>query len=168
MVFLLLYIFANGRLFQTNGADTISASPETATKQGAFELRDVSMNPNRTLAFEVPNRHRDAIPRRYAQQHMYVIRHCFAFQKLDFFLATQIPKNLANFPTNASIQCLFAVFWLYYHMILTLPLHVGLTLPIFHDGSPCPAGPSSRENHYKHAGTAEPFEFSPAELVDYC
>ncbi len=36
--------------------------------------------------------------------------------------------------------------------------------------SPCPSGPSSLlENHLttKTLETAEPFEFSPAELVDY-
>jgi len=47
---------------------------------------------------------------------------------------------------------------------------VGLTLPIFHDGSPCPSGPSSLlENHLttKTQEMAEPFEFSPAEPVDY-
>jgi len=54
-------------------------------------------------------------------------------------------------------------------MVLTLPLHVGLTLPIFHDGSPCPSGPASWENHFvkNTQETAEPFKFSPAEPVDY-
>jgi len=46
---------------------------------------------------------------------------------------------------------------------------VGLTLPIFHDGSPCPSGPASWENHFvkRTQETAEPFQFSPAEPVDY-
>ena len=125
------------------------------------------MNPNRALALEKPYRHRNAVTGRYAQQHMDVIRHRFPFQQLDLLLTTQVAKNFANFLTKSSIQRLFAVFWQDDYMILTLPLHVGLTLPIFHDGSPRPSGPSLRENHYKHAGTAEPDEFSPAELVDY-
>jgi len=53
-------------------------------------------------------------------------------------------------------------------MVLTLPLHVGLTLPIFHDSSPLPFGAFLKENYLpKTLETAEPFQFSPAEPVDY-
>ena len=100
---------------------------------------------------------------------MNMIRYCFTFYQLDLFLRTQFSKNPANLPTKPSIQSLFAVFWQYYHMVLAFPLNVGLTLPFFHNGSPCPSGLSSLENHIskKTLETAEPFQFSPAEPVNY-
>jgi len=100
---------------------------------------------------------------------MNMIQHRSTFDQLYLLLTTQLSKNLANLPTKPSIHSLFAVFWQYYNMVLTLPLHVGLTLPFFHNGSPCPSGPTSLENHFnkKTLETAEPFEFSPAEPVDY-
>jgi len=58
----------------------------------------------------------------------------------------------------------------YHNTVLTLPLDVGMTLPAFHDGSPCPSsGLVSSENHSPKTTqeTAEPFQFSPAEPVDY-
>jgi hypothetical protein len=98
-----------------------------------------------------------------------MIRHRFTFDQLDLLLTTQFSETLANLTAKPSIYGLLAVFWHYYNMVLTFPLDVGLTLPIFHDGSPCPAGPASLENHYQKITleTAEPFEFSPAEPVDY-
>ena len=105
------------------------------------------MNTNRTLAFEIPKRHRNTVAWRYTQKHMNMIRHRLTFQQLYLFLTTQLSKNLANLSTKPFIQSLFAVLWQYHNMVLTFPLHVGLTLPIFHNGSPCPSGPTSWENH---------------------
>ncbi len=57
----------------------------------------------------------------------------------------------------------------YHSMALALPLNVGLTLPVYCADSSCPPGPVSLENHSEKRTqeTAEPFEFSPAEPVDY-
>gem|GEM_PF-6207154 len=119
------------------------------------------MNPNRTLAFEIPNRHRNTISRRHTQKHMNMIRHRLTFHQLDLLPATQLSENLANLHTKPSIQSLFAVLWQYHNMVLTLPLHVGMTLPVFHDGSPCPSGPTSLENHFlkNTQVTAEPVDY---------
>jgi len=57
----------------------------------------------------------------------------------------------------------------YHNMVLTLPLDVGMTLPVCHDGPPCSSGLASSQNHSLKTTqeTAEPFQFSPAEPVDY-
>ena len=58
----------------------------------------------------------------------------------------------------------------YHNMALTLLLDVDMALPAFHDGSPCPfSGLAPSENHSLKTTqeTAEPFQFSPAEPVDY-
>jgi len=75
--------------------------------------------------------------------HVDVGRHNLPFHQPDVPLSTQIPKYLANFPAKPSKKDLLAVFWKYHNVVLALPLHVGLTLPVFHDGPPRPTGPSS-------------------------
>ena len=132
-------------------------------------LQQLPMDTYRTLSFQIPDRHRNAVFGRYAQKQVNMIRHRFTFQQLYSFLLTQFSKNLTNFSTQTSIKLASTVFWQYHNMLLTLPLDVGLTLPFFHGGSPCPSGPTSSENHYPKITqeTAEPFEFSPAKPVDY-
>jgi hypothetical protein len=107
------------------------------------------MNPNRTLAFEVPDRHRDTIPRRHAQQHVYMIHHRMPLQQLDPLLTTQLPEYLPDLMAQSSVHDLPAILWYNDHMVLALPLHVGLTLPIFHDSSPLPCGAFLKENYLR-------------------
>ena len=167
MFFLVLDIVANKGFIQPHRAHTITTRPEATPKKRPFGTHQFAVNPDRTFALQISNSHSDTVLGRYTQQHMNMIGSRIAFQKLDIFLTTQFSYHLAYFLTKFSKLLFSSIFWYNNYMILTFPLHVGLTLPIFHDGSPCPSGPSSRENHYKTHVTAEPYKFSPAEPVDY-
>ena len=88
---------------------------------------------------------------------------------VEIILSAQFPENLADLPARPSEELLLAILWQDHYVILALPLHVGLALPIFiHDGPPFALRglPQGGPSIAKNAGTAEPDEFSPAELVD--
>jgi hypothetical protein len=69
------------------------------------------MNPNRTLPFQVPYRHGNAVPRRHAQQHMNVVWKQMPLDQLDVLLPTQLPKNLSDFSPQPSIKHFSPVLW---------------------------------------------------------
>ena len=108
------------------------------------------MDSNRTLAFQIPNRHRYAVLRWYAQQHMYMVRHCIALLHFYAFLSAQIPQYLSYSTPKLSIDNFLTVLRQNYHMILAFPSHMCLTSPIFHNGPPCPLGPSSLEDRLSY------------------
>jgi len=149
MLVLFLYIVTNNRLVQTYCAHTIAARPKTTTKKRTFSPKKYTMNSNRTFAFKIPYRHRYTILRRNTQQHMKVIGGRIAFQQPNIFLSAQFTNNLADRFAMFFKVFLFPVLWYNHHVILTFPFYMGLTLPIFHFGSPCPFGPSSGEPLYK-------------------
>ena len=72
------WIFIHGHLFAGACHDPERKPPALS---GSEDVSVIAMNPDRTLAFEIPYRHRDAVPWRYAQQQMNVIRHRMAFQE---------------------------------------------------------------------------------------
>src|SRR5689334_20775998 len=156
-------------LVQTHRTDAIPARPELTPEQRALGPQHLAVNADRALALEVPHRHRDAVLGRHAQQHVDVVGHRLALDQLHVLLAAQLAEDLADRPPRPSEKLLPAVLWQDHHVVLAVPLHVGLALPIFtHDGSPfAPSGPSSGgPSITDDAGTAEPREFSPAEPVD--
>lgn len=71
-----------------------------------------------------------------AQQHVDMAWYRLAFHRFHVLLSAQFPKNFADRSTCPSEKLLLAVLWQDHNVILALPLHVGLTLPILHDGSP--------------------------------
>ncbi len=79
-----------------------------------------------------------------SMMHGDVIRHCLPLHKLDILLAAQIPQDLPDAPPDSPVQHLATVLRENHDVILAVPLHVGLTLPLFHGRSSCPEGPSSR------------------------
>jgi len=98
---------------------------------------------------------------------MKMIYGSIAFQKPNIFLSTQFTYDFADRSAILFKLFLFPILWYNNNMVLTFPFHMGLTLPIFHFGSPCPQGPSSGEPLYAQThGTAEPYKFSPAKPVD--
>jgi hypothetical protein len=100
---------------------------------------------------------------------MDVIHHRMPFQQLDLLLPALLPKQRPNLLPQFSINDLLAILWYNHYMVLTLPLDVGLTLPIFHDSSPWSFGAFLRENYPTQTTheTAEPSQFSPAKPVVY-
>src|SRR5271157_2762258 len=129
---------------QTDGTYTVPPCPETPAEQRPFRSQQLPVDPGRTLALQVPDRHGDAIPGGHAQQHVDVVRHCLTLHQLDILLTAQIPQDLPNSSPDLSVQHLATVLRKDHDVILTVPLHVGLALPIFHGGPPAPPGPSSR------------------------
>ncbi len=171
MFALLLNIVANHRLFKPYRTYAIATRPETTSKKCALGTKKLAMNPNRTFALKIPYRHSYAKLRRHTEQHMKVITGSIAFQQTNIFLSTQLANNFADRFAIFFKLFLFPVLWYNDNMILAFPFYMGLTLPIFHFGSPCPPGPSSGEPLYeKTHQTAEPYKFSPAEPVvdDLC
>ena len=74
VLLLFLNVFADRRLIQANSAYTIPAGSERTSEQRSFRFQKFTMNPDRTLTLQVPHRHRDAVLRGHAQQHVDVVR----------------------------------------------------------------------------------------------
>ncbi len=149
MFFLFLNIFANHRFIQTYGTHTITTRPKTATEKRTFCFKKYTVNTNRTFAFKISYRYRYAVLWRNAQQHMNMVAGQITLQQRNSFLSAQFTNNLADRFAMFFKGFLFTVLWYYYNMILTFPFYMGLTLPIFYFGSPCPFRPSSGEPLYK-------------------
>jgi len=166
---LLLDISPDTVLVKAYGAHAVSTRPETAPEQRPADVPVIAMNPDCALAFEVSDCHRDAVPRRHAQQHMNVIYHRMAFQQLELPLPAQLWKQIPDLVTQLSIDRLLAIFRYNHYTVPTFPLPVGLTLPLFYDRSPWPFGPFFKGNYpiERTHESAEPFQFSPAKPVAY-
>ena len=148
MFILFLNIVANHRFFKPYCAYAIATRPETATKKRALGTKKFAMNPNRTLTLKIAYRHSYTKLRRHTQQQMKVVAGRIAFQKPNIFLSTQLSNDFADRFAIFFKLFLFPILWYNNHMVLTFPFYMGLTLPIFHFGSPCPSGPSSGEPLY--------------------
>ena len=148
MFILFLNIVANHRFFKSNRTYTVTTRPEATAKKRTLGTKKFAMNPNRTLTLKVAYRHSYTKLRRYTQQQMEVVAGRIAFQKPYFFLPTQLSNNFADRFAIFLKLFLFPILWYNNHMVLTFPFYMGLTLPIFHFGSPCPSGPSSGEPLY--------------------
>src|SRR5205823_3937140 len=155
-------------LVQSDRAHAIATRPELPPEQRPFRSQHLAVDADGALALQVPHRHRDGILGRDADQHVDVVRHGFTFHQFHVLLPAQLPKDRADRFARPTEKLLLAVLWQDHNVVLALPLHVGLTLPIFHDGSPfAPRGlPQRRPSTATDAGTAEPIEFSPPEAVD--
>ncbi len=88
MLVLCLNVLAYLILIQTNGTDTIPASPETPAKQTTASLTQLTMNPNRTFAFQEPYHHRYTVFWLYAQKHVDMVTAKMTFKQLHSLLAT--------------------------------------------------------------------------------
>src|SRR4051812_36564003 len=129
---------------QSDGTHAVTAGPEAPAEQRPLGVQQLPVDPGRTLPLPVADRYRDAVSWRHAQQHVDVVRHCLPFHKLDILLPAQVPQDLADAPTDPPVQPLATVLREDHDVILAVPLHVGLTLPILHGRSSYPEGPSSR------------------------
>ncbi len=65
-------------------------------------------------------------------------------QQLHVLLAAQLPQNLADLASDASVKPLPPVFWNDHYVVLAVLLHMGLAPPVFHSVLQDPSGPSSR------------------------
>ena len=97
----------------------------------------VAVDPDGTFPFQEPYRIGKAVFRGNAQQKMNLIGQGVTLLQLNALLLAELPKNLPDLRTQTSIEPSPPVFWNDHHMILTVPLHVGLTTPVFHSGSSC-------------------------------
>src|SRR5262245_21696872 len=61
-----------------------------------------------------------------------MVRHCLSLHELDTLLAAQIPQDLADASPHPPVQHLATVLREDDDVILAVPLHVGLALPVFH------------------------------------
>src|SRR5271157_4849757 len=114
--------------------------PETPAEQRPFRVQQLPVDPGRTLALQVADRHGDAALRGHAQQHVDVVRHCLTLHQLDILLPAQISQDLPDASPHPPVQHLATVLREDDDVILAVPLHVGLALPILHGGLPAPRG----------------------------
>ena len=110
---------------------------ERSPIQSSLRFSEVTTDPDRTLSFQKAYRVGDAKLRWNAQKQVNMIRHGFAFHQFNFALPTQLPKNLPNLRPKTSEKLSSPIFWYNHNMIFTVPLHVGLTTPVFHFRSSC-------------------------------
>src|SRR5271166_4815971 len=77
--------------------------------------------------------------------------------QLDILLSAQVPQDLPDSSPCLSVQHLVTVLRKDHDVILTVPLHVGLALPIFHGGPPAPWGLPHGGPSQIHAGNGRAF-----------
>ena len=151
-------VIPNHLLVQTNSADAVPSRPETPPEQRSLRFQKFTMDSGCAFTLQVPHRHRNAVLRWDAQQHVNMVRHGLPFHKFHPPVSAQLTKNSANSTPNSSVKCLLAILRQDDNMILALPFHVCLTLPILHDGPPCPSGHSSQEDRLaSHSGNGIAF-----------
>lgn len=166
MFILFLDVTTNHRCIQSDSIHTIATSPKASSKYRAARPDQFSMNPHGTLAFQVPNCHRYRILRGDTQQQMNMVRLSIPLHQLDIFASAQITQNRSDLrPPPAEKQTL-TILRCNHNMVLAVPFHVGLTLPVLHgDHSLALQGlPQGRSSLFS-LETAEPLQFSPAEPV---
>ncbi len=149
MFILFLNIVANHRFFKSNRTYAIATRPEATAKKRSLGKKKFAMNPNRTFTLKIAYSHRYTKLRRHTQQHMKMVRGSIAFQQPNIFLSTQFTNDFADRFAIFLKLFLFSILWYNNHMVLTFPFYMGLTLPIFHFGSPYHSGPSSGEPLYR-------------------
>jgi hypothetical protein len=86
----------------------------------------------------------------------------------DALLSAEVPKNLTDLFTTFPQEHFLTVLWYDHDVVLTIPLHMRLTLPVLHGDPPWPLRGLPWEDRLVFTQEmAEPLQFSPAELVDY-
>ena len=139
-------VFSNALFVPAHCADTVTSRPKTTAKQGASRSQHITVDTNCALAFQVPNRVGYAVLRWNAEQHMNVVWHSLAFQKLKPTMLAQFPEYLPYPAANLAVKNLSAILRDNDHVILALPFHMCLTLPILHWRSSQPSWGLPRED----------------------
>jgi|SRR5271157_44430 len=101
--------------------EALNASGETPAEQRPFRFQQLPVDPGRTLALQVPDRHRHAVPGGHAQQHVDVVRHCLTLHQLDILLTAQIPQDLPDLTPKPSVEDLTAVLRYNHDVVLAIP-----------------------------------------------
>jgi len=81
-----------------------------------------------------------------AQAYVDVVRHAVNFQQFNSLLPTQLSQNSADLFAKPDVKDYLPVLWYDHHLILTLPLQLGQTLPFVHRKLLSPGEPSPRKN----------------------
>ena len=113
---------------QTRGPTLSAQSTSHAYAIGHYD-------PHYALTLQIADRHRGDELSRNTQHHMDVIGHCLTLDEVDAFLTTQLTNARTNLITDLSIQRLSAILGQDHHVSLAFLPHIGLTLPVFHNGS---------------------------------
>ena len=124
---------------EVSGSPKVQAAHPTLLQQGAVDA-------NGTLAFQKTNRVCHTVLGRNAQAHMDMVGLQVPFQQLDPSLTTQLTQDRTHLLSQATVQHLPSVLWYDHNVILTLPLHVGQTLPFVHRSLLVPRGPSQERS----------------------
>jgi hypothetical protein len=95
-------------------------------------VEQFSVDSHGTLPFQEAYRVRHTVFGRNAEAHVDVIRHAVPVQQLHPSLTTQLPQNHANLFPQIPIEHFSPKPWYDYHMVLSLPPHVGQALPFVH------------------------------------
>ena len=111
-------------------AHAVASRPKAAAEQSPFCFHHVAMDSNGALSLQISNRMGYAVFWWDTEQHVHMIGHRLAFQKVDSTLLTQFPKYLAYSLPYLAVEHFLAVLRNDHHMILAFPLHMCLTLRI--------------------------------------
>ena len=167
MLLLVLDVLLDHRFIQPHGAYALAARPKRSSIQASTHLSEVTVDPNGTLSFQESHRVRNAVLRWNTQQQMNVVQRCIALHQFDVLLPAKVAENLPDLCTKTSKELAPPVFWNNHNVVFAVPLHMGLATPVFHLGSSCAPRGLPQEDPFYTPGTAEPSEYSPAELVVY-
>jgi hypothetical protein len=94
-------------------------------RETLLHVQRFPVNLNRRFPFQVTYHHRHAKLRRYAQQHVDMIRHHMSFDQPDLLLSAQLLKQLAYPLTHMPKHRLAPVFGHDHYVILTFPFYMG-------------------------------------------
>jgi len=131
-IFLLSYVSADLFFIEPHRTHTVPTGPEMHSRETPFMPQQFPVDSDRTLPFQKPDHHRNAVPWRNAQTQVDMINYRFPFHQLHSSLPAQVPQNRPDPTSYPSEQYLVTILWYKHYMILAFPSDVGHALPILH------------------------------------
>jgi len=131
---LLVSDILNDRLLvQTDGAHTVPFRPEMQPGEIPPMPQAFSVDLDGRLPFQKADRVGHAELRRDTQTQVDVVRHRMSLHNLHTLLLTQISKDPSDLLPQIPVDCAPPILPDKHNVILAVPFHVGLALPISHD-----------------------------------
>lgn len=95
-------------------------------------MQQLTVNPNRTLAFHKPDDERHCLFQGSFQAQVDVVGHCMPFEYLHSLLLTKVPQNSSDGTAEFAVDHLPPILGDEYNVVLALPTDVRQRFDIFH------------------------------------
>ncbi len=131
MVFLLSDVAPDRFFIIANRTSTIAFGPKVQARH-PFLAQQLSMDPYRTLPFQISDYMRYTILGWNAQAEVNVIRHRFPCLQFHPFLLAQLSNYRAHFGSQLAVKYFSTIFRDKHDMVFAIPFDMVLTFPLLH------------------------------------